>query len=422
VLFRRAARESHSSQRLTLQAFACSLGRALGIDHQMMSTDVVAALAVTAPGLAHYASQELRAQGIAPHHVGVEGASFETSLAGVYTANLWLRTASRVVIRLSTFVAESFHELERRARGVAWSRYVTAATPVRLRVTCRKSRLYHSDAVAERIAGAITRAGGVVVGGRTGADSAQGVDDDLSGAAPEQLVVVRLFRDRCTISLDSSGAMLHKRGYRLETAKAPVRETLAAAVLMAAGWSADRPLVDPFCGAGTFAIEAAWLARNRAPGLGRPFAFMHWPGFDHSVWEGLVASARSAERSGQSLVIQASDRDAGAVAATRHNADRAGVIGDVEIEQRSLSDIHPRQGPGWVVTNPPYGVRVAGNDRLQALYSQMGDVLRAKCGGWTVALLSADRTLTRLTGLPFVTRLRTVNGGIPVDVLAATVR
>lgn len=239
-----------------------------------MSADVVAALAVTAPGLAHYASQELRALGIAPHHVGVEGASFEAPLAGVYAANLWLRTASRVVIRLSTFVAESFHELERRARGVAWSRYVTVATPVRLRVTCRKSRLYHSDAVAERIGDAISRAGGILVAPRNAAGAAAGSDDDLSGAGREQLVVVRLYHDRCTISLDSSGAMLHRRGYRLEPAKAPVRETLAAAVLMAAGWSGDRPMLDPFCGAGTFAIEAAWLARHRAPGLERTFAFM----------------------------------------------------------------------------------------------------------------------------------------------------
>jgi len=380
-------------------------------------------LAVTAPGLAPLASLELRAQGITPRDVDVEGVSFRTSLVGVYAANLWLRTASRVLVRIGAFRADSFHELERRAARVGWARYVGASTPVRLRVTCRKSRLYHSDAVAERIAGVVTRAGGSLAPPRAPAsDAGDAIVDDVGGSTEdEQLVMVRLYRDQCTISLDSSGALLHRRGYRQETAKAPLRETLAAAALMAAGWSAQGPLLDPMCGAGTIAIEGAWLARHRAPGLDRTFAFMRWPGFDRLVWDELRTAARSTEQAAAPVVIQASDRDAGAVAAARRNAERAGVAGDIDLSQRSLSAIEPPPGPGWLVTNPPYGVRVGAHHRLRDLYAQLGHIARAKCPGWTVALLAADRELARQTGLPLVRKLRTVNGGIPVEVLGAAV-
>jgi putative N6-adenine-specific DNA methylase len=390
----------------------------------MPRPEIVTALAVTARGLAPLAAGELRSQGITARDVDVEGASFRSPLVGVYAANLWLRTASRVLVRVAAFRAESFHELERRANRVPWSQYISATVPVRIRVTCRKSRLYHSDAVAERIAGAISRAGGTLAPLRASAiEAGEGVGDDAAGSGEgEQLIVVRMFHDECAISIDSSGALLHRRGYRQETAKAPLRETLAAAALMAAGWSAQGPLLDPMCGAGTIAIEGAWLARGRAPGLGRTFAFMGWPGFDRAIWDELVAAARSAERTTTPVIIQASDRDAGAVAVARRNAERAGVEADIAFSQRPLSAIEPPPGPGWLVTNPPYGVRVGATDRLRDLYAQLGHVARAKCLTWTVAILAADRGLARQTGLPFVRQLGTVNGGIPVEVLAAEVR
>jgi putative N6-adenine-specific DNA methylase len=386
-----------------------------------MPADVLSALAVTAPGLAAYTSQELQARGIAASCTGVEGVSFHTSWAGVYAANLWLRTASRVIVRIAAFHAESFHELERRAQRIPWDRYVTPTLPVRFRVTCRKSRLYHSDAIAERLAASIQRIGGVVAVQSAAANDTEPVRGGASGGASEQLVVVRMYRDQCTISLDSSGELLHRRGYRQQTAKAPLRETLAAGLLTAAGWTGQGPLVDPMCGAGTLPIEGAWLARDRAPGLGRTFAFMSWPEFDRAIWDELVADARAAERPTAAVVIQASDRDAGAIAATRGNAERAGVAGDIEISQRPLADIEPPTGPGWLVANPPYGVRVGAEEQLHDLYAQLAAVARAKCAGWTMAVLAADPGLVRRVGLSFTTALRTVNGGIPVAVLTATV-
>jgi putative N6-adenine-specific DNA methylase len=380
-----------------------------------LSTDPLASLAITAPGLAPLAARELADLGIAVTQVSAEGVRFRAPLAGLYAANLWLRTATRVVVRGAVFPAETFYELERRAARVDWLRYITPSTPVRLRVTCRKSRLYHSDAVAERLAAAVVRAGGVMA--TEGGTSRAADEHDES----EQLVVVRLFRDQCQISFDSSGALLHRRGYRQETAKAPIRETLAAALLLVSEWNARGPLLDPLCGSGTVAIEGALIARRRAPGLDRPFAFMHWPGFEADSWDSIVEAARSREAATASAPIFASDRDAGATAATVRNATRAGVAADIEITRRSLSAVEPPRGPGWLVTNPPYGVRVGERDPLRDLYAQLGHVARAKCAGWTVALLAADRALARHTGLPLVPRLETSNGGIPVTMMVGRV-
>jgi putative N6-adenine-specific DNA methylase len=247
------------------------------------------------------------------------------------------------------------------------------------------------------------------------------IDAQPAEGIPRQLVVVRIVHDTCTISVDASGELLHRRGYRHATAKAPLRETLAAALLLTSGWDGVAPLIDPMCGAGTIAIEAALLARHRAPGLGRSFAFERWPEFDRETWATTLTAARARERPHTGVVIHASDRDAGATAAAQANAERASVAGAIDITTRPISAITPPPGPGWLVTNPPYGVRVGDRDRLRNLYAQLGNVVRAKCAGWTVAFLSADRTLTRQTQLPLTPHLRTTNGGIPIEAVVGRV-
>jgi len=232
-----------------------------------------------------------------------------------------------------------------------------------------------------------------------------------------QLIMVRLESDLCTVSIDSSGELLHRRGYRLATAKAPLRETLACAVLKASGWDAGCPLLDPFCGSGTIPIEAALLARRLPPGRARRFAFMDWPHFDAPAWEKL--SAESGAQPAASPRIMASDRDAGAVRAAQANAERAGVADAIEFSCRAISAIEPPPAPGWLVTNPPYGVRLKGGKDLRDLYAQFGKVLRAGCAGWHAALLCGDARLLASTGLRFQTRLTTLNGGLKVS-LAST--
>ncbi|HYJ78413.1 MAG TPA: hypothetical protein VEW03_02330, partial [Longimicrobiaceae bacterium] len=245
--------------------------------------------------------------------------------------------------------------------------------------------------------------------------------------ANAQLFVVRVVRDDFTVSADSSGRLLHRRGYRQAVAKAPLRETLAAAMLLGCEWDGGTPLLDPMCGSGTIPIEAALLARNIAPGLAaasrspRAFAFTGWPGFDAERWDGLVAEAVAAIRPEAPVAILGSDRDAGAIAAARANAERAGVAGEVSLAVRPVSAIEPPPGPGLLISNPPYGTRVGESDPLRDLYAALGRTARARAPGWRLALLSADRKLEGQVGVRFAEVLRTSNGGIPVRLVVGTV-
>lgn len=433
---------------------------------------------VAAPGLEAITAAEMRGLGLLPETASLSdvapprdvapppdagGVEFQGSFSALYRANLYLRTANRVLVRLGDFYAASFPELRKKAGRLPWERYLKPGQPVAMHVTCHKSRLYHSDAVAERVAGAIAD--------RLGQPSPRLKASD-EATNPPQLVVVRLLNDHCTISIDSSGELLHRRGYRQETAKAPLRETLAAAMLLASGWGAGAkdPLLDPFCGSGTIAIEAALMALGLPPGLNRRFAFMDWPGFDLRRWEKSLEDAATGSRppvgapsrllsrreapdhvpspattaapplreaaqpgadqaAGQPEpepdraealarpaipIIQASDRDEGAIRIARANAERAGVLDAIEFTHRAVSAIQPPPGPGWVVTNPPYGLRVSANQDLRNLYAQLGNVLRAHCPGWNVAILSSDPRLLGQTGLKLDTSLGMVNGGVNV--------
>ena len=369
--------------------------------------------AITAPGLEELTAAELVALGITPLGSEPGGVSFGGTIGTLYRANLHLRTATRVIARVGEFEARHFADLEKKSKQQPWTDFMMPKRAVKLRVTCKKSKLYHSDAVAERISGAITHALGSAPIPATPDD-----DDDDDDA---QLVIARILHDRCTISVDSSGPLLHRRGYRLQTAKAPLRETLAAAMLLGSGWKGDAPLLDPMCGAGTIAIEGAMMARRIAPGSRREFAFVRWPRFDGALWQRMLEAARERELPRAPAPIVASDRDAGAITAATANAERAGVAADIAFSRHALSAATPPAGPGWIVTNPPYGVRVGDKKALRDLYAQLGNVARRSCAGWTVAMLSASAELERQTGLPLAVALKTRNGGVPVRLVTAVV-
>jgi putative N6-adenine-specific DNA methylase len=364
--------------------------------------------AVAAPGLEPLVVAELQALGeLQPVAVGeaeLGGVSVRADRAGLYAANLHLRIASRVLVRIGAFHASAFHELERHAARLPWREFVASGSPVAFRVTSRKSRLYHQDAIAQRLL--------AVAGGPTPTRS----EEDAA-----QEFIVRFFRDECTVSADASGELLHRRGYRLAAAKAPLRETLAAAMLVGAGWDGSAPVVDPMCGSGTIPIEAALLARRIPPGMARRFAFMRWPGFDDSLWERLLRHARERVLPRAPVPILGSDRDAGAVAASMANAERAGVVEDVEWRRAAISALKPPPGRGWIVTNPPYGARVGERRDLRDLYAQLGNVARRCCPGWEVAFLAAHLELERQTGLEPAVRFTTENGGIRVRLVQGRV-
>jgi len=386
------------------------------------------AFASTGPGLESIAAGELKALGIRGRQE-IGGVAFAADLQRLYEANLWLRTATRVLVRLGSFHASTFYELERRAKKLPWAEFLPANGKVRVRVTCRKSKLYHSDAVAERVLSAIVGSASRVVEGSEETDPSETLDasdDEMESAGGSgQLFVVRIVNDECEVSADSSGELLHKRGYRQETGKAPLRETIAAAMVLASGWKGNEQLLDPMCGSGTIPIEAAMIARRIAPGLRRDFQFMKWPGFDAERWNRILGEAQ-AMVTGFSGEILGSDRDAGAIQAAARNAGRSGVSENVrfspEAVSGSIAAIDDSEGQsGWILTNPPYGVRVGESDDLRNLYAKLGSALNSK-QGWRLGVLTSDSALVRQTRLSLTPRFSTSNGGIPVSFLVSEKR
>ena len=372
--------------------------------------------AAVAPGLEPLALSEALALGLSPR-AEEGGVGWTGDVRGVIAANVGLRIASRVLVRVAEFEAQSFVELERWGRRIPWALTVAPGATVRFRVTCRKSRLYHSDAVAQRLANAVSRA---VAGVRTEEDSAS--DEEMLERDDATLFVVRFFRDRCTVSADASGALLHRRGYRQATAKAPLRETLAAALVAASGWDGVAPLVDPMCGSGTIAIEAALAARRIPPGAHRAFAVERWPGVSAELGRAVRAELGASMLASAPGAIVGSDRDAGAIENARDNAARAEVAADVELGVHAISAMRlPEAERGWIVSNPPYGVRVGDTARVRDLWAQLGNVLRRRAPGWRVTLLSPDAALERQLQIPMQVVARTTNGGIPVRIVSGEV-
>jgi putative N6-adenine-specific DNA methylase len=359
------------------------------------------AFVVVVPGLEQLLLEEVQRLGVRPARAVRGGVECTITWPQLWAINLRSRLATRVVVRVARFHADGFHSLGKGLAAVDWSAWLAPDAGIAVAATTDKvSKLYHSVAVEERVAEALGRPLGT------------------------QALQVRVQRDEVTISLDASGAPLHHRGWRGPAGKAPMRESLAAALAIASGWDAKSPLVDPFCGSGTVAIEAAMIARRMAPGRNRSFAFEQWPSFDAEGWQRLLRGA-DGDVVTKCPPIIASDRDAGAIAAVVENAPRAGVGDNVEAVQRTVSDLALPARRGWLVSNPPYGHRVGGQgggDRdLRNLYDRFGAVLRERAAGWHVALLAAHDTPVNRLKLPLQPALNTANGGIDVTVHAGVV-
>jgi putative N6-adenine-specific DNA methylase len=328
---------------------------------------------------------------------GIEFMGFDRH---VYLCNLHLRTASRVVVRLGEFNAVSFPELRKKASRLEWQEYIKPGQDVVIKVTCHKSKLIHSDAVAERVRGAIEDHFAQPIMG--------------TKAENKQIVLVRLVNDQCTISIDSSSELLHRRGYRQAVAKAPLRETLAAGLLLSAGWDAKSPLVDPFCGSGTIPIEAALMNRRIAPGLVRHFAFMDWAEYQPDVFKALLDDARQ-KITPVTTMLYGSDRDRGAIEMATANAARTDVNKDIRFACHAVSDLPSFEQPGWIVTNPPYGVRISPTKDLRDLYAAFGRLYRERFPVWKLALLCNDPALIAALDLGTPAHsLALTNGGLPV--------
>ena len=351
---------------------------------------------VATPGLEVPLAAEARDAGFSGTKIIEGGVAFSGTWADVWRANLVLRGATRILARMTSFRAMHLAQLDKRAHKVEWASFLQPGRPVHVEASCKRSRIYHDGAAAQRVARAIADA--------IGAPIAE--DADLR-------VMVRIEDDLVTISLDTTGESLHKRGFKEAVSKAPMRETMAAMFLSQCGFTGTEPVLDPMCGSGTFAIEAAEIALGLYPGRERGFAFEHLPGFDAAAF----AKRRQAiEPRATSLLFHGSDRDAGAVRMAEENAARAGVASVTRFRQQSIEELTPPEGPpGLVIVNPPYGTRIGSKGPLITLHKTLGTVLKTRFGGWRVGIITADKQLAQATGLPFEPMLPPVlHGGIRV--------
>lgn len=345
--------------------------------------------AVAAPGTEPLLERELAALGIRGRAVP-GGVELRGDADTIRRVNLESRLASRLLLRLGSFKTLHLNELEKLCAKLDVAPYIRADEPLAVRATCRKSKIYHSGAAEERVQRGLAKK----LGAAPAPAQANLEEDD----APPQAVLVRFDHDVCTLSLDTSGAHLHKRGYRLETAKAPIRETLAAAMLAEAGYAGDVAFVDPLCGSGTFAIEAALIATRSAPGRLRSFAFERWPSHDARAMR-LLREQADARRRPAPAPIVASDRDEGAVEVARRNAERAQVA--IDVRHHALSDSRPPASHGLLLANPPYGTRIGDTRHLRDLYATLGKLADRHYAQWTVGFVTTDERLARASGLAF---------------------
>jgi len=336
------------------------------------------------PGLEAALAGEARAAGFAVQGESPGGVTVAGGWAEVWRANLVLRGAGRVLLRIGAFRALHLAQLDKRARKFPWADFLRKDKSVRVEATCRASRIYHHRAAAQRVERALREELGAPV-----------------EAGAELRVLVRIEDDLCTLSLDTSGVPLHRRGHKQAVGKAPLRETLAALFLRDCGFDGRAPVVDPMCGSGTFVIEAAEIAAGLAPGRARRFAFEELAGFDAAAWE-RMKQAHAQPSVTEGFFGYGSDRDAGAVTAAAANAERAGVARLTRFERLAVSDARAPEGPpGLVMVNPPYGGRIGNKKLLYALYGALGKTLLEGFSGWRVGLVTSEPGLARATGLPF---------------------
>ena len=361
------------------------------------------------PGLEPLLVQELEHLGAKPRPIG-GGATFSGDLAFVMRSCHWLGTASHVLMRLAEFPCRALGELQRKAAQLPWREWLRPQVPVDVHATARASRVYHTGAVVERVENAISEA----LGARISAPA--GNDDDAAR------VHVRFHRDVCTISIDATPTPLHRRGYRLESAKAPLREDIAHALVLTSGWRPPAALLDPFCGAGTIAIEAAGLGLGLAPGRLRAPALHHLALFDADAWATAMVPGQSPAGP---LRINASDRDDGAVKAALHNAERAGVASTITFTTCALAAqpwlADPASAPthGCIVTNPPFGKRVPRAQDIATLYQTLGHRVARLGADWRLTVLAHDVRTARRTGVPLRAAFNTRHGGLSVTAMSS---
>lgn len=361
-----------------------------------------------APGVEALLLEEVRAAGGVRPSITPGGVEWEANDHVLSRCLLDLGLALDVRVRLGEFVPEYYDAIVRGAAQLPWGRFVGPGQTMEVKASARKSRLNHTGAIEERV--------------RRGIKECLGSLASSEDEAPWR-VFARMEADRLAVSLSLAGEALSRRGYRTAVAKAPLREDLARALLILAGWSSQESFVDPFCGSGTLAIEAARWARRIPPGWDRRFHYQRAPVFDPERWKKVRDQLEARMLPEAPAPILASDRDRGAVEAAQANAERAGVASDLHFEVAPMGRAHSLEAPpspaGLWLSNPPFGHRAEGGSGLRSLYQAIGNKLRALPKGWRLALIVDDRDLAHATGVDLKSRALLDHGGKKVRVFVS---
>jgi len=353
-------------------------------------------------GLEQVLADELKALGAREAAPVEGGVAFAGDLALCYAANLESRIASRVLWQVGSAGYRSEHDVFEAARALQWPRLFDVRRTIRVNVSAIRAPLKSLDFVTLRVKDAVCDVFREAVGERP----------DVDTAAPDVRVHVFLTSSDATFYLDTSGEALFRRGWRTAGGEAPLRENLAAGILMLAGWAAPATLYDPMCGGGTFLVEAAMMALDAAPGAGRAFGFEKLANFEEKQWRALRDKAQSRRRAACPLAIHGADKSGTALGFARANLAAAGIEGVARLKQMEILDGSPPEPPGIVVMNPPYGERLGDQDELAVLYPKLGDALKQRYAGWTAYIFTADMRLPKLIGLKASRRTPLYNGAL----------
>lgn len=323
------------------------------------------------------------------------GVEFDGRLEVCYRANLNLRTANRILMRVHAFKVTNFRQLEKKLLNLPWELYLLPGSLLNMHVTTKHCRLHHSGAISEKIQRAVTlRLSGIEPYGKL-----------PHAASARQNIFVRGVDDRFTVSIDSSGDLLYKRGLKKHTGRAPLRETLAAAALLLADYDPALPLLDPLCGAGTFSLEAALMAKCIPAGWFRDFAFYQWPAFLPKRWNYIKRQSESGFARPQQPMIFASDTDPAACQSLKSRIEEFDLIDTIRIHQRDFFDLDPRElteQTGIICLNPPYGRRLGRRRESEAFFEAICKKLKQAYTGWKLVLIAPGKKLART--LPFQTK------------------
>lgn len=363
---------------------------------------------LVAKGLEEVAAQELRALGSKPETVSPGSVAFKGTLAEGYRAVARLRSARRVLMELSQYEADGNASLFEGAYAVKWEEFLRKQCTFAVEASVRDAFTGHSGFAALKVKDAVADRCRAAWGERPNVDRND----------PDVKIFLHLSGRRATLGLDLGGA-LHKRGYRVKPSAAALNETLAAGILLMMGYDGSRPFADPFCGSGTFAVEAGLIATRVAPALlgSRGYPLERWPSFDARAWRLTLEEAQSLVRE-PPAPIWCADRERSALKATHFNIQAAGLEGRVRCEQADARDFTPPwEGGGLMVSNPPYGDHSGEGEDLPALFKAFGDALKRGCAGWTVALLAGEPSLAKNIGLKPSRRIPLFNGPAEVRLL-----